>query len=235
MLEELNKLIEDYYSLCDDTPHYQTIHVIPLPENGKGKYNGWTTSVTEYPCTTASTTKITLPKDFPTPEDIKKSKRRWSRIEGLIKNVVFNLSEKDGHYTLTTVAFFTNGTKTVVHNSSNDEIEVEDYKGVKVASERSKELGIIYCIIKYLLGKTEGDEIVSNGYMNEIRKFIASPVCFDQNRSDKDKAEEAKIAKEKYKKLQEDIKKRKAKDKDSKDDIKKSLLKQIEALIKKID
>lgn len=83
---------------------------------------------------------------------------------------------------LATIVYFDDNTKTVVQNSKNDKVVLEDVKlsdgtTIKTASDQSKELAVVYAIVKRLFGKIDKygnvidtglsrrlTEIVSNGY-----------------------------------------------------------------------
>lgn len=101
---------------------------------------------------------------------------------------------------LSTVVFFVDGTKVVVTNNEHDGIELEtktvaDGITVKVASERSKEIGLMYALVKRLMGlPDENGTIKPHGFINAIQKFVRN--AYDTKLESAKKAYNDKLAKE---------------------------------------
>lgn len=116
-----------------------------------------------------------------------------------IKRIIYNIGKKaypkrdeNGHKimdngkivmsepmdVLTTIVFFDDDSKVVVTNSEHDGIELEtknfaDGTTVKVASEHSKEIGLMYAIVKRLIGLPDKNGTIKpNGFINTIQKFV---------------------------------------------------------------
>lgn len=99
--------------------------------------------------------------------------------------------------TLATVVFFGDGSKAVVKNCPTDPVETEerelsDGSKILVASERSKETGLVYAILKRLMSKVNGDGLAVDGGLGSSLKKTAE-AGIDQNLV----AAEKKLAKKK--------------------------------------
>lgn len=83
---------------------------------------------------------------------------------------------------LTTVVFFKDHTKVIVTNSEHDGIELTEVAvnktdknapKVKVATERSKEIGLMYAIAKRMIGRPDDKgTITPNGFINKIQSVV---------------------------------------------------------------
>lgn len=86
---------------------------------------------------------------------------------------------------LATVVFFDDGTKSVVKNCINDQIDTEtvsvaDDCFVEVADADSKERGLVYAILKRIVSSLDDDgNAVSGALGNTLRKLVDSSI--DQN------------------------------------------------------
>lgn len=116
---------------------------------------------------------------------------------------------------LSTIVFFKDGTKVVVTNNEHDGIELEtktiaDGINVKVASERSKEIGLMYAFVKRLLGlPDENGTIKPYGFINKIQKLVRNG--YDTKFESAKKAHNDKLAKEAAKQKAAEPKEPKAK------------------------
>lgn len=130
-----------------------------------------------------------------------------------VTKVLFNLSDFEGEDpkpTLTTVVYFSDGSRSVVKNTAIDGIKlVKHDDGTVTPSEDSKELGLMYAVTKRFLGKFDDETgaMVANGYMNKLRKIIRKGV--DVNQQKIRRARQKKEAQERHKKMVEDAKARK--------------------------
>jgi hypothetical protein len=92
-----------------------------------------------------------------------------------IERVVYKLKKNGKDTRLATIVFWKDGFKTVVGNSSLDPVDVVTVDGVETASEQAKEVGLIYSILKYIMGKEAEDgskTVDGDGYMNKIARTI---------------------------------------------------------------
>lgn len=92
-----------------------------------------------------------------------------------IERVVYKLKKNGKDTRLATIVFWKDGFKTVVGNSSLDPVDVVTVDGVETASEQAKEIGLIYSILKYIMGKEAEDgskTVDGDGYMNKIARTI---------------------------------------------------------------
>lgn len=116
-----------------------------------------------------------------------------------IKRVEYSLKPAvDGKpATLATVVFFSDGTKSVAKNCPADPVEIEELKledgsTVQVASEASKERGLVYAVLKRLVSSLDEDgNLAGSGLGSSLRSLVAGAV--DQNLA----AAEKKAAKKK--------------------------------------
>lgn len=92
-----------------------------------------------------------------------------------IERVVYKLKKNGKDTRLATIVFWKDGFKTVVGNSSLDPVDVVTVDGVETASNQAKEIGLIYSILKYIMGKEAEDgskTVDGDGYMNKIVRTI---------------------------------------------------------------
>lgn len=104
-----------------------------------------------------------------------------------IDRVIFNLDTYRGEkshrteYTLATTVFFVDGSKTTVKNSVHDKIDIIKEK-VKLSdgseievdspSHDSKEIGLVYAIVKRIVGEPDEKGTVSGGFASFINKTL---------------------------------------------------------------
>ena len=131
-----------------------------------------------------------------------------------IQRVIYNLDKRRGEkshrteYTLATTVFFVDGTKTTVKNSVHDKVDVKIEKiklsdgsetEVETATRESREVGLVYAIVKRLIGEPNEKGEVSGHYCTFLSKTVEK--AFNQPvENAKIKAEE-KIRKERVKKI----------------------------------
>lgn len=112
-----------------------------------------------------------------------------------IKRTIFNLSKKRNEtshrndYVLATTVFFHDGTKTTVKNSMNDKVSVVTEKvklsdgttrDVETASIESREIGVLYAILKRMICVPEKSGTVEGkGFANFLRKTVKN--AWNQN------------------------------------------------------
>ena len=99
---------------------------------------------------------------------------------------------------LTTVIFFTDGTKCTVTNSEHDGVQFKkNDSGVEVATNSSKEAGLVYCILKCCCSVIdENGNVLGNGFGRKLNDIIDA--AYDiQEETAKRKAAKA-AAKAKY-------------------------------------
>lgn len=81
---------------------------------------------------------------------------------------------------LATTVFFIDGTRTTVRNSLKDKIEVEektmeDGSKVTVATDAAKECGVVYAIVKRIVGTVDDrNEVVGDGFGRILADLVAS-------------------------------------------------------------
>ena len=121
-----------------------------------------------------------------------------------IKRVIFNLDKRRGQkshraeYTLATTVFFADGSKTTVKNSIHDKVGVEVVKvklsdgsevDAETATRESREVGLVYAIVKRLIGEPNEKGEVSGHFCSFLNKTVDK--AFNQPVEDaKNKAEE---------------------------------------------
>ena len=131
-----------------------------------------------------------------------------------IQRVIYNLDKRRGEkshrpeYTLATTVFFVDGTKTTVKNSVHDKVDVKIEKiklsdgtetEVETATRESREVGLVYAIVKRLIGEPNEKGEVGGHYCTFLSKTVEK--AFNQPvENAKIKAEE-KIRKERVKKI----------------------------------
>jgi hypothetical protein len=136
-----------------------------------------------------------------------------------IKRVIYNLGTYRGEkshrteYTLATTVFFADGTKTTVKNSIHDKVRVIKEK-VKISdgSEievdaptiESRELGLVYALVKRLIGGIDEKGTVAGGYCTFLNKTVKN--AFVQNIETAKSAAEEKIRKSKKTELKNRVK-----------------------------
>ncbi len=112
-----------------------------------------------------------------------------------IQRTIFNLSKKRNEkshrsdYVLATTVFFRDGTKTTVKNSMNDKVGVVTEKvklsdgttrDVETASVESREVGLLYAILKRMVCvPEESGTVEGKGFANFLRKAIKN--AWNQN------------------------------------------------------
>lgn len=131
-----------------------------------------------------------------------------------IERVIHSLSKKRNEkshrndYTLATTIFFADGTKTTVKNSIHDKVNVikEDVKlsngstiEVEVASTESKEVGIMYALVKRIVGGCDENGTVGKGFCTFLNRIAKE--AYDQNLESTKNAAEEKIRKTRVKKF----------------------------------
>lgn len=96
-----------------------------------------------------------------------------------IDTVIFSLKEneeKSSHFTLNTVVRFKDGSKSIVRNSELDPITDVKYTkhGFPYATDETKELGLIYAIIKYIISdkRKEDGTVEGDGYVRKLNTVI---------------------------------------------------------------
>ena len=105
---------------------------------------------------------------------------------------------------LATSIEFIDNTKCTVQNSLNDVVqieyeELEDGTKVIVATEQAKELGVVYCILKRIVGKPdERGTIIGDGFGRILRDIVRDG--YDENLE----AAKNRVAKVKSKKLHDE-------------------------------
>jgi hypothetical protein len=127
-----------------------------------------------------------------------------------IKRVIYNIDTYRGEkshrkeYTLATTVFFADGTKTTVKNSIHDKVDVTMEKvklsdgseiEVETASRESKEVGLVYAIVKRLIGEPDENGTVGGHYCTFLNKTVTK--AFDQPIEKAKNASEEKIRKSK--------------------------------------
>lgn len=110
-----------------------------------------------------------------------------------IKRVIYNIDTYRGEkshrkeHTLATTVFFADGTKTTVKNSIHDKVDVVMEKvklsdgseiEVETASRESKEVGLVYAIVKRLIGEPDENGTVGGHYCTFLNKTVTK--AFDQ-------------------------------------------------------
>lgn len=129
-----------------------------------------------------------------------------------VTRVIFNLSNYEGENakpTLTTVVYFSDGSRSVVKNTEIDGVKLNHHDdGTVTATDDSKELGVIYAITKRFLGTLNEDThaMEANGYMNKLRKIIRKGS--DANQQKVRRQREKKEARARHEKMVEDAKAR---------------------------
>lgn len=106
-----------------------------------------------------------------------------------VKRVIYNLSSRRGEkshrkeYTLATTVYFADGTKTTVKNSVHDKVDITTEKvklsdgseiEVETATVESREVGLVYALVKRMIGEPDENGVVSKGLCTFIGKMIAS-------------------------------------------------------------
>ena len=96
-----------------------------------------------------------------------------------IDTVIFSLKEteeKSGRFTLNTIVRFKDGSKSIVRNSELDPITDVKYTkhGFPYATDETKELGLIYAIIKYIISdkRKEDGTVEGDGYVRKLNTVI---------------------------------------------------------------
>lgn len=150
-----------------------------------------------------------------------------------VKRVIFNLGTKNDRKVLGTTVFFSDGTKTSVINSENDGLTfvdatkevvkvdetgksytVKEPLGFTVASDASKEMGLVYAIVKRMFGTQEinkktgkpTDVIIGNGFGRKLRDLVEAG--YDTQLEDYKNKEAKKAAKAEYEARKNTAKKR---------------------------
>lgn len=129
-----------------------------------------------------------------------------------VTRVIFNLSDYEGENakpTLTTVVYFSDGSRSVVKNTEVDGVKLNHHDdGTVTATDDSKELGVIYAVTKRFLGTLNEDThaMEANGYMNKLRKIIRKGS--DANQQKARRQREKKEARARHEKMVEDAKAR---------------------------
>lgn len=131
-----------------------------------------------------------------------------------IERVIHSLSKKRNEkshrndYTLATTIFFADGTKTTVKNSIHDKvnvvkknIELSDgsVTEVETATTESKEVGIMYALVKRIVGGCDENGTVGKGFCTFLNRIAKE--AYDQNVESVRNAGEEKIRKAKAKAL----------------------------------
>lgn len=135
-----------------------------------------------------------------------------------IERVIHSLSKKRNtkshrnDYTLATTLFFADGTKTTVKNSIHDKvnvikrnIELSDgsVTEVETASTESKEVGIMYALVKRIVGGCDENGTVGKGFCTFLNRIAKE--AYDQNIESARNAAEEKIRKTRVRKFKEGI------------------------------
>lgn len=99
---------------------------------------------------------------------------------------------------LTTVIFFTDGTKCTVTNSEHDGVKFEKNKnGIEVASACSKEVGVVYALVKKLAGRPDKNgNILGNGFGRKLHDLVEA--AYDTNVEEAKRKAAKAAAKAKY-------------------------------------
>lgn len=138
----------------------------------------------------------------------------------LVERVIFSISDHEtSHPVLTTIVYFKDGTRSVVKNAKTDKINLIRYEdGTFTADNNAKLTGVIYAVVKRMLGTVEDDNTVSpNGYMYQLQNIVDSGIDSNQQTARKLKAKRA--AKERHLKMVEEHRRMKeAEKRDSHDD-----------------
>lgn len=136
-----------------------------------------------------------------------------------IKRVIYNLDAHRGEkshrteYTLATTVFFTDGTKTTVKNSVHDKVGVikervklSDGSEIEVdaPSIESREVGLVYALVKRLVGEPDEKGAVTGGYCTFLNKTVKN--AFVQPIENAKNAAEEKIRKAKKNELKKKVK-----------------------------
>lgn len=111
-----------------------------------------------------------------------------------IERVIHSLSKKRNEkshrndYTLATTLFFADGTKTTVKNSIHDKVSVTKQTvklsdgstiEVETASTESKEVGIMYALVKRIVGGCDENGTVGRGFCTFLNHIAKE--SYDQN------------------------------------------------------
>lgn len=145
-----------------------------------------------------------------------------------VKRVIFNLGTKNDRKVLATTVFFSDETKVSVVNSENDGLVLVDATkdvlkvdesgksytvkepiGFKVASDASKEAGLVYAIVKRMFGtvdKKNKSLIVGDGFGRKLRDLVDAG--YDTQLEDYKNKEAKKAAKAAYEATKNTAKKR---------------------------
>jgi hypothetical protein len=136
-----------------------------------------------------------------------------------IKRVIYNLDTYRGEkshrteYTLATTVFFADGTKTTVKNSVHDKVGVIKEKvklsdgseiEVDAPSIESREVGLVYALVKRLVGEPDEKGAVTGGYCTFLNKTVKN--AFVQPIENAKNAAEEKIRKAKKNELKKKVK-----------------------------
>lgn len=111
-------------------------------------------------------------------------------------------TEKVTYKTLATVVYFKDGTKVSVVNSEHDGLTFDENG---YASDQSKEVGLVYAVVKRLYGTYNEDKpkiIDGNGLTSWLRKTVKD--AYDQNKEMDARIKAKKEAKIRHEKLQAD-------------------------------
>lgn len=108
---------------------------------------------------------------------------------------------------LATTVEFNDDTKVTVTNSINDKIGLakDEKTGVVTASDAAKEAGLVYAIVKKLIGKADDKGTVTgNGYGRILRDLVAG--AWDQNVEEKRAEMQKAVARAKHEDLRKNAK-----------------------------
>ena len=109
-----------------------------------------------------------------------------------ISRVIYNVGTKNNRKTLTTVIFFVDGTKCTVTNSERDGVKFEDAfsettkvdengkayiektpLGFQIATHESKEIGLVYCLLKKVFGVPDcHGNVLGNGFGRKLNDIV---------------------------------------------------------------
>lgn len=131
-----------------------------------------------------------------------------------IDRVIYNLGKVRGkkshrpEYTLATTIFFVDGTKTTVKNSVHDKVAVEIEKiklsdgkviEVETATREAREVGLVYAIVKRLIGEPTENGEVKGHFCSFLNKTVDA--AFNQPVENAKTQAEEKIRKAKAKEM----------------------------------
>lgn len=132
----------------------------------------------------------------------------------MIEKVIYGIKEEDDTTILTTVVYFTDGTRSIVKNSKNDHIGIIKHDDGTITPDNDTKLtGLLYAVAKRFMGvvNNEKNVVEPNGYMRKLQRIVDASL--DSNQLAVRKAAEKREAKARHLKMIEDHRRQKAESK----------------------